>query len=365
MHRLVRRLSFAALIIAAPGLAGAQPGAATAQSSVVTTDQPAHVISPASEMANLFSQFYPNVAVMQRVDGEVLLTCRVHLDQRADCTLEREQPDGWGFGQAAVALSRSLRFTPAVINGAPADGARVMVPIHFATDEDSREPADTMPAELGNRYGDLQPEALDLFNYLTSIHYIDLPRWESAPSPQRVQSLAPADVNHARVRIPLLCTIQVDRSLSCASDPSSTGPYVQAALQLSRDFIVSSSSETFIAAHKTAPFTLPIDFNFVEGLEPLNTLYDGRQSPLVLPSPPINVIRLAYRNGRVHGTAAGEATATCTIHANTHTCVIDRETPSGHDFGQVTVEFLQMLIPPDNAPFVEGDQVRISLSFRP
>lgn len=78
-------------------------------------------------------KFYPNRAIAARQTGSAILDCRVGLDGvPTGCVVEREQPEGYGFGEAALKLSSSLRFTPQTVDGVPVDGGPVRIPINFA-----------------------------------------------------------------------------------------------------------------------------------------------------------------------------------------------------------------------------------------
>jgi protein TonB len=78
------------------------------------------------------SRFHPAEAWRRNRAGQVVLVCQVGLDQRVrNCSVQRETPGGWGFGEAALAASRRFRVRPRVVDGAPVDGGWVFIPLRF------------------------------------------------------------------------------------------------------------------------------------------------------------------------------------------------------------------------------------------
>ncbi|MBL8548420.1 MAG: energy transducer TonB [Hyphomonadaceae bacterium] len=78
-----------------------------------------------------FARYYPERALERERTGRVVLDCVVAADGRIGCGVASEDPTGWGFGEAAVRISRSFRMSPRMENGAPTEGGRVRVPINF------------------------------------------------------------------------------------------------------------------------------------------------------------------------------------------------------------------------------------------
>jgi len=78
-----------------------------------------------------FERYYPNRALERGQEGSVTLSCVVAADGRIACTVSREDPTGWGFGEAALRISRHFRMAPATRDGVPTSGGRVNVPIRF------------------------------------------------------------------------------------------------------------------------------------------------------------------------------------------------------------------------------------------
>jgi len=75
---------------------------------------------------------YPDRAIRAEVSGRATLSCGVRADgSMMGCSVVSETPDGYGFGRAALGLSRSFRLSPRTVDGAIVEGARVSIPIAF------------------------------------------------------------------------------------------------------------------------------------------------------------------------------------------------------------------------------------------
>ncbi len=73
--------------------------------------------------------YYPRRAEERGVVGEVMLDCLVSTIGRLDCDVVSETPANWGFGQAALRISRDHRMAPATHDGIAVQGRyRMRVP---------------------------------------------------------------------------------------------------------------------------------------------------------------------------------------------------------------------------------------------
>ncbi|MEZ0243116.1 MAG: TonB family protein [Sphingomonas sp.] len=76
--------------------------------------------------------FNPRIAQFERVDGVVMLTCRVLRNRSlTDCRVRAERPRGYGFGTAALRAAATFRLNPPTIDGLPDETRRIEIPVTF------------------------------------------------------------------------------------------------------------------------------------------------------------------------------------------------------------------------------------------
>ncbi len=78
------------------------------------------------------ARYYPDRAQRMEVNGRATISCTVTAKGTLEgCRVVAENPADYGFGDAAIKLSRLFRMKPKTLDGAPVDGGAITVPIVF------------------------------------------------------------------------------------------------------------------------------------------------------------------------------------------------------------------------------------------
>jgi protein TonB len=84
----------------------------------------------AAQVANA----YPERALMRDIGGTAKLSCKVTaIGAVRNCVVVSETPSEYGFGAAALKLSKNFQMKPQTVDGAPVEGASVTIPLTFRT----------------------------------------------------------------------------------------------------------------------------------------------------------------------------------------------------------------------------------------
>jgi periplasmic protein TonB len=78
-----------------------------------------------------FARYFPDRALDDSQSGRVTLDCTIGGGGRLDCSVVSESPTGYGFGRAAMNISRQVRVDPTLPDGSSAEGRRLSLPLSF------------------------------------------------------------------------------------------------------------------------------------------------------------------------------------------------------------------------------------------
>lgn len=79
-----------------------------------------------------FARFYPERALERTRGGRVTVRCNVNASGAlVNCVVVNEDPEGWGFGEASLRITREFRVKPQTADGTPTDGGQITFPIRW------------------------------------------------------------------------------------------------------------------------------------------------------------------------------------------------------------------------------------------
>ncbi|MFZ2028885.1 MAG: TonB family protein [Vitreimonas sp.] len=80
-----------------------------------------------------YERAYPQRALSSGQSGRVTLDCTASSSGALNCSIGNELPRGYGFGGAALNLSRQFRVAPTTNDGRSVAGGHISVPVEFRT----------------------------------------------------------------------------------------------------------------------------------------------------------------------------------------------------------------------------------------
>jgi TonB family protein len=92
-------------------------------------EKPDWIAKPSGED---LERFFPKRAKEERVSGKATIKCVVTAEGVPErCTVLKETPKGYGFGEAALAMASTFRMSPKRVDGQVIEGAEVTIPLVF------------------------------------------------------------------------------------------------------------------------------------------------------------------------------------------------------------------------------------------
>jgi protein TonB len=82
------------------------------------------------------AQYYPERAQRLEKTGTASIHCSVNArGGLVNCSIVSENPEGYGFGDAAIKMSHIFKLKPATSDGVPVDGGTITIPLRFTLAE--------------------------------------------------------------------------------------------------------------------------------------------------------------------------------------------------------------------------------------
>jgi hypothetical protein len=288
------------------------------------------------------AQFFP--AGANGSNGQTMITCVVSTRGLLErCSLYSENPQGHGFGAAALAMSSVFLMRPMTRDGLPVGGASVSIPIHF----------EAAPNVSGLAVGQMR--------------VLRAAPWMSAPTADALAAAFPkASLGKAAsAHVVLRCGFRDDGTLKDCDTVSETPErlgFASAAKALTKEFraYVDPKKDKLASLRVDLPF----DFRDPNQPAPRVEVYDPLWLKRVNPEYAASLFPVAAVKA---GLRAGRAEVECTVqHDGTlKDCVLASEEPSGMGFGDAALQIAAvMAMNPWTAQGDPVDGARIRLPVR-
>lgn len=261
----------------------------------------------------------PKLAVERGVDGKATLECFVNeLGLLRNCKVLSEEPAGYGFGGAALAMAPFFQMTPLLSDGRPVAGGTVTIPIVWK-----------LPSEGWSAYGR---------TLLASPPWAVAPRWAdmTAAWPQKAQGVSDG---FATLRCRLTEQGAPTGCAAIAETPGNLG-FGAAARTLARAFRLS-----FSPAEQSTLITTAVDIPFhFRAPTPKDPRKLGSPRWVRTPSPAA-MAALYPSAARAAGVFTGRGFLHCVATATGElaNCATTREEPAGLGFGAAALEAAKIL----------------------
>jgi TonB family protein len=192
---------------------------------------------------DMLASVFPRAALQKGVNGGAVINCGVTVEGfLSTCEVVSEDPEGLGFGAAALQLAPQFRLSPKIDNGKPV-ASRVNIPVKWSGLEDMRIAGKRMRAIVD-------------------------PQWTSVPTAQDVRAAWPekqtVKAGSATIRCRLTAEGKLKDCETLAETPKRAG-FGWAAEGLAQKFTMRMTPEV---AAEIADFAVDIPFRFRNPTEP-------------------------------------------------------------------------------------------------
>jgi TonB family protein len=266
-----------------------------------------------------FLSVYPQGALARGVGGRAMIHCTVTVvGSLRDCAVKDENPEGYGFGAAAIALSPQFEMSPMTVDGTSVESA-IDIPIDFVRPN--------LPEALGSRL----PARRDLGQLnLTQV------AWTRAPTLAQVSAAYPEKARAAHVGglVTLDCTFEQGgrvRDCEVAEETPQGYDFGRAARSLASDFV---GPGTLPDGRSTAGDTTQFVVAFSPEMIDVKSPVIGKPTWTHLPEA-LDMAAAFPAAARAAHVDVGHVVLGCfvAVGGKLISCAVQKETPPGLGFG--------------------------------
>jgi TonB family protein len=263
---------------------------------------------------------YPQKARATGIDGTGVIECIATVDgSLRACKIKSESPEGFGFGQAALAMAPQFQLKPEVKNGKPVE-VKVDIPIRFTG------PGTHVGSMIAG--SNMRVDQKLVFANVA---------WTTTPTYADVAAVFPAKAREKKVggKATIQCTFKDDGKVgSCGvlnDEPAGYG-FGNAALDLASHF---QGPATYGDGKPTKGNVTTIPVVFPVGMGDGSAIYVTTPSWRRTPSPQMYAARFPAQ-ARKAGVSSSKVVLGCTVGAEGELtqCAINSENPAGLGFGE-------------------------------
>jgi len=289
---------------------------------------------------------WPYEAARKGIGGKAVISCEVDIQGLLkNCGVVSETPEGSGFGQAALLLAPSFKMKPRRVNGKPAEGGQVRIPISFEGPGDGQMMAG--------------PPSLAIVD----------PIWATAPSFDDMAAAWPkvaGDIasGGAFLRCSVSKAGKLDNCATYNELPRDNG-FGAAAKSLASKFTLKLDPNS---QRGSRPPFVNVAFRFLNPDTPEGKARKLTQARWITTLDASKVQAVFPKQAADSGVKAGMGMADCLITADGHLaeCKVAKEEPAGLGFGQsaLLVAAIMQLNPwTDDGRPVGGARIKLPIRF--
>jgi TonB family protein len=300
---------------------------------------------------------YPREAMRAGVIGKARIGCTVSVRGALEqCAVLSESPSGWGFGAAAVAMTRYFSWRPKTVDGVPVGGASAVIPVDFGAS--SGEYGAVVVTAFGS---DAAARAAP--------PVVTNPDWSQAvgPGAADLMGVYPGQARRkglsgtAKIGCAVTVEGKLDQCVVLEETPPNQG-FGQAALRLSPYFRFQPRLVDGVPTGG-ATVVIPIRFDLPQDSEPATHLLDA---PVWASQATPAQIAAAFPRDRLGTTDEERVTLQCKVLAEggLGRCTTTEDDPSFYAAAQSLAKYYRLVLAAHGKPPLDDTYVGLSILFK-